>query len=145
MSSPKIFVRIEEITRSLVPLTLGFLDQNWLPKSVIRLIIFIYRNASVTTYLLVYVDDIVLTSSSKENIKSVIGRLASEFSIKDLEDLTYFLGIHVTRTYQGLFLSQQQYATNLLREENLGNLKPVASQWNTRQISHQLRAKNLIN
>lgn len=89
--------------------------------------LFIYRNAGVTTYLLVYVDDIVLTSSSKKNIKSLIGRLASEFSIKDLGDLTYFLEINVTRTSQGLFLSQQQYAANLLREENLGNLKPVAS------------------
>nr|KYP55170.1 hypothetical protein KK1_001377 [Cajanus cajan] len=57
-------------------------------------------------YLLLYVYDIILTASSDELRKSIISRLSSKFSMKDLGPLSYFLGINVTRHAGGLFLSQ---------------------------------------
>lgn len=88
---------------------------------------FIYDGNNVQTFLLVYVDDIVVTSSSNSNIEYIVSRLADEFSIKDLGQLTFFLGIHVSRSHEGLHLSQQQYIVNLLYEENLNNLKAASS------------------
>jgi len=89
--------------------------------------LFIYNKDDVHTFLLIYVIDIVITSSSSINISTVINRLANEFSIKDLGDLTYFLGIHVSRTEQGIFLSWEQYAANLLIDEKLANLNPAST------------------
>lgn len=67
---------------------------------------FIYRNGSDLAYLLLYVDDIILTTSTDDIHQSIMASLSSEFSIKDLDSLNYFLGISVTRHEGGLFLSQ---------------------------------------
>lgn len=69
-------------------------------------------------YFLVYVDDIILTSSSNEFSSTVIAKLVTEFALKDLGPLSFFLGIHVTTLENGdIFISQEQYLASLL--ENL--------------------------
>ena len=57
-------------------------------------------------YLLLYVDDIVLTASSDALLHSIIGRLNTEFAMTDLGALHHFLGISVARSSDGLFLSR---------------------------------------
>ena len=58
-------------------------------------------------YLLLYVDDIVLTASSTQLLRRVIHALQHEFSMKDLGELHHFLGMHVQRSGSGLLLSQR--------------------------------------
>jgi len=64
--------------------------------------------------LLLYVDDIVLTASSGSLLHHFIHTLGYEFALTDMGNLQYFLGISVTRTNKGLFMSQQTYASELL-------------------------------
>lgn len=52
-------------------------------------------------YLLVYVDDLILTGNDELAITSFISRLNREFAIKDLGDLNYFLGLEVAYTENG--------------------------------------------
>ncbi|GKB64678.1 ribonuclease H-like domain-containing protein [Tanacetum coccineum] len=59
----------------------------------------------ITTFLLLYVDDIVLTASSDRLLHQIIASLHREFSMTDLDALNYFLGISVTRDSSGMFLS----------------------------------------
>jgi len=68
--------------------------------------LFVYRRGSETAYLLLYVDDIVLTASSADLRQRIIAALQREFSMKDLGELHHFLGMQVQRTSCGLFLSQ---------------------------------------
>ncbi|GJW33715.1 ribonuclease H-like domain-containing protein [Tanacetum coccineum] len=63
-----------------------------------------------TAFLLLYVDDIVLTASSDRLLQQIIASLHREFSMTDLGALNYFLGISVTRDSSGMFLSQRKYA-----------------------------------
>ena len=56
------------------------------------------------TYILLYVDDIILIASFDATRKSIISLLSSEFAMKDLGSLSYFLGIVVTCIADGLFL-----------------------------------------
>ena len=70
-------------------------------------------------YLLLYVDDIVLTASSDALLHSIIGQLHTEFAMTDLGVLHHFLGISVTRSSDGLFLSQWQYALDLLQRAGM--------------------------
>jgi histone deacetylase 1/2 len=65
-------------------------------------------------YVLVYVDDIIVTSSSREAISTLVHDLNRHFAIKDLGDLHYFLGIEVKGIKDGLVLSQEKYAMELL-------------------------------
>jgi hypothetical protein len=69
--------------------------------------LFIYRHGIDTGYLLLYVDDIVLTTSSDTLLRCIIDLLHHEFAMKDLGDLHHFLGLSVTRNHDGLFLCQR--------------------------------------
>lgn len=56
-----------------------------------------------------YVDDLVLTGSDQSFARDVINHLGTQFSLKDMGDLRYFMGIEVIPTKSGLFLSQRKY------------------------------------
>jgi hypothetical protein len=58
--------------------------------------LFVYKEGARIAYLLLYVDDIILTASSPELLQHVMARLHSEFAMTDLGDLHHFLGIAVT-------------------------------------------------
>ena len=87
--------------------------------------LFLYHKSNVTMFVLIYVDDIIVTSSSSEAIPALLRDLNEHFAIKDLGDLHYFLGIEVTRTPDGLLLSQEKYATDLLSRVGMKNCKPA--------------------
>jgi histone deacetylase 1/2 len=70
-------------------------------------------------YLLVYVDDIILVSSSSTAASRLVQNLRSEFAIKDLGPLSYFLGIEVSKLSDGLVLTQKKYALDLLRRAGM--------------------------
>jgi hypothetical protein len=77
--------------------------------------LFIYVKAAVTIYVLVYVDGIIVTNSSPAAIDALLADLQSEFALKDLGDLHYFLGIEVKSTADGILLTQEKYASDILR------------------------------
>uniref|UniRef100_A0A2N9FCV6 Integrase catalytic domain-containing protein n=1 Tax=Fagus sylvatica TaxID=28930 RepID=A0A2N9FCV6_FAGSY len=57
--------------------------------------LFIYRSKTIIAYLLLYVDDIVLTSNTPNFLDTLIQHLSSIFELKDLGSLHYFLGIQL--------------------------------------------------
>ncbi|WRX23622.1 Reverse transcriptase [Theobroma cacao] len=65
--------------------------------------LFIKHNTHNIIYLLVYVDDILLTSSDTNSLHDFIQTLNKEFSMKDLRFIHYFLGVKVHKFSQGLF------------------------------------------
>jgi hypothetical protein len=82
--------------------------------------------------LLLYVDDIILTANTTTLLHSIIKSLHSEFAMSDLGDIHHFLGINVHRTSEGLFLSQQQYALEILDRANMLNCNPITTPVDTR-------------
>lgn len=56
-----------------------------------------------------------------------ITRTHSEFAIKDLGKLNYFLGLEISYTSDGLFICQAKYAHNILERANLLDSKPISS------------------
>lgn len=78
-------------------------------------------------YLLLYVDDIVLTASYNKLLQHIIEHLHGEFVMKDLIGaLSFFLGIHVTRTVDGFSLNQSKYAEEVLERAGMPHCKPAA-------------------
>jgi histone deacetylase 1/2 len=65
--------------------------------------------------VLIYVDDIIVTSSSDDAITALLRDLNKNFAIKDLGDLHFFLGIEVKRIPNGLLLTQEKYVLNCLK------------------------------
>ncbi|GJZ15944.1 ribonuclease H-like domain-containing protein [Tanacetum coccineum] len=77
-----------------------------------------------TAYLLLYVDDIVLTASFESLLQQIIRSLHQEFAMTDLGPLNYFMGISVTRDSAGLFLSRKKYALEILDMAHMANCNP---------------------
>ncbi|XP_026398952.1 uncharacterized protein LOC113294788 [Papaver somniferum] len=90
-----------------------------------------------TIYLLLHVNDIIITDSSTYLLHRLITKLSSEFSMKDLGELHYFLGIEVTKFSGGLFLSQQKYIKDILVKNSMSESKPVAAPLTIKHDLHQ--------
>ena len=71
--------------------------------------------------MLIYVDDIIVTSSSMEAVTALLRDLRQDFALKDLGDLHYFLGIEVTKERDGILLSQEKYALDVLSRVGMTN------------------------
>ncbi|GMH16027.1 hypothetical protein Nepgr_017868 [Nepenthes gracilis] len=77
------------------------------------------------TVLLVYVDDIIVASSSLAPIHSVKSYLNRTFKIKNLGVLQYFLGIEVARSSTGIHICQRKYALDILADSGFLGSKPL--------------------
>jgi hypothetical protein len=76
------------------------------------------------TILIVYIDDIIITGDDLKERDIIRKRLSAKFEIKELGKLKYFLGIEVTHLEKGIFISQQKYILDLLKETKMVDYKP---------------------
>lgn len=74
----------------------------------------IYDRDRVFVVLLIYVDDILVTDNDSMFITNLITWLNKVFSLKDLGDVSFFLGFEVTKIDNGLHLCQAKYIKDLL-------------------------------
>ena len=102
-------------------LTAGFTN------SVMDTSLFFTDGTHTPIYVLVYVDDIIVTGPCSLTVSKFITNLAIRFSLKDLGDLDYFLGVEVQQCSHGLFLSQRKYIADLLDRAAMSDCKPVSS------------------
>ena len=93
--------------------------------------LFIYQQGGVCIYMLIYVNDIIITGSSSQAIASLVSSLHEAFALKDLGDLHYFLGIEVHHQGESVLLKQTKYTSDLLRRAGLVDCKPVTSPMST--------------
>jgi len=87
--------------------------------------LFVRYTSAYTIFILIYVDDIIITGSSLHEVQKLISKLSSCFALKDLGPLHYFLGVEVKHLHHGgLHLSQQKYIIDLLHRTNMHDAKP---------------------
>lgn len=86
--------------------------------------LFIYNKGSLSLHALVYVDDVLLAGTDINKMQEVKSHLHEKFSIKDLGNLKYFLGIEVARSPHGFVLSQRKYALDILKEMGMTGCRP---------------------
>ncbi|XP_055826233.1 uncharacterized mitochondrial protein AtMg00810-like [Solanum dulcamara] len=94
--------------------------------------LFVYKNGSAIAYILLYVDDTIIIASSDHLRKHIMALLSSEFSMKDLGHLSFFLGIVITRNTYGVFLSQTHYATKIIERAKMTNCSPYPTPVDTK-------------
>jgi hypothetical protein len=89
--------------------------------------LFFYKCKEYTMFVLVYVDDILITSPNSPAIHDLLAALHNEFAVKDLGKLHFFLGIEVVPSSDGYILSQQRYIVDLLKRTKMLEAKPATS------------------
>ncbi|XP_039137089.1 uncharacterized mitochondrial protein AtMg00810-like [Dioscorea cayenensis subsp. rotundata] len=98
--------------------------------------LFIKHAYAITVYLLVYVDDIIVTGSDHVVVQQVISSLATHFSLKDLGPLDYFLRVEILRHSDCLFLSQSHYFSDILQDATMQNCNPAKTPMSSSAIYH---------
>ncbi|KAG8501082.1 hypothetical protein CXB51_003205 [Gossypium anomalum] len=84
----------------------------WHPSRANSSLFYKHTNAG-SVYFLIYVDDIIVTGDDSAELDVVISCLDRQFSLKDLGELSFFLGL------------EQKYALELLERANMMNAKPM--------------------
>ena len=77
------------------------------------------------TFLLVYVDDMILSGNDVAGITDLKLHLTRHFRVKDLGPLTYFLGLDFVHNKSGIRVHQRKYATDLINSARLDDAHTV--------------------
>jgi hypothetical protein len=89
--------------------------------------LFVLHCGSHHLFLLVYVDDMLVTGSHVDLIQSLLHQLKADFALKDLGQLSFFLGIQASQDAMGLHLRQSKYILDLLHKAHMIGTKPYSS------------------
>ena len=87
--------------------------------------LFLCRIDKCTILLLLYVDDMIITGDDLSGIQELKDFLTQQFEMKDLEHLSYFLGLEITHSTDDLCITQAKYASELLSRAGLTDSKTV--------------------
>ena len=87
--------------------------------------LFIRRTSVGIVLFLLYVDDMIISGSDASAISEIKQHLFSEFEMKDLGLLHYFLGIEVTSYPKGYLLSQSKYANEIISRAQVTDDKVI--------------------
>jgi hypothetical protein len=85
---------------------------------------FLYQKTDIIMFVLIYIDEIIVTSSSDQDITDLLRDLNDDFAIKDLGIFTLFFG-YSSDTSDGLMLTQEKYASELLQKVGMLQCKAV--------------------
>ena len=105
----------------------SFLLHSGFTNSVADTSLFVFNHRGIILYLLVYVDDIIITGNNPQAVQTFIQQLSQRFSLKDLGPLTYFLGVEVISRSNGLFLNQRKYIADLLHRTHMAEAKSAST------------------
>lgn len=83
--------------------------------------LFIKVTHQLSLFVLVYVDDILITGSSTTAITVLISQLKHAFVLKDMGEVDYFLGIQMKYNGEWILLSQNKYISDLLCKPKIQN------------------------
>ncbi|PKU84173.1 Retrovirus-related Pol polyprotein from transposon TNT 1-94 [Dendrobium catenatum] len=87
----------------------------------------ILHDNSIRIYLLIYVDDILITGNNTQAITNILAKLDIKFAMKNLGEAHNFLGIQINRSENTFFLSQRLYALSILKTANLSNCNKLSN------------------
>jgi hypothetical protein len=96
------------------------------------------KEGGEAVYLLLYVDDILITSQDLTRVEEVKALLASKFAVKDLGEAKHFLGMQITfeRESDGILRSvklsnKKKLVTDILESFDMSSCRPKATPLDT--------------
>ncbi|KAL2230490.1 UNVERIFIED_CONTAM: Retrovirus-related Pol polyprotein from transposon RE1 [Sesamum indicum] len=89
--------------------------------------LFVKPSSSGLMAMLVYVDDILMTGPSLDDIGRVKQYLYNLFTIKDIGNARYFLGLEIAHSTSDLYMAQTKYAMDIIEDSGLVQAKSASS------------------
>eukprot|EP00253_Pinus_taeda_P010509 PITA_10509 len=76
---------------------------------------------------LVYVDDLIFASNNDEMSHEFAQNMSKEFEMLMMGELSYFLGLQVSQTTTGMFISQAKYLKDMLKRYGMEDSAPMST------------------
>ena len=89
--------------------------------------LFVKKVGKIVVYLVVYVDDLLMTGNNESYIESMKKELKKGFEMTDLGYVHYYLGIEVTQRPKFIFLSQKKFIGDLLNKFGMDECNPLTT------------------
>jgi hypothetical protein len=114
---------LKQVPRAWYSQFATYMTTLWFIEAKSNTLLFIFHRSSDMVYLLLYVDDIIQTTSNTELLHRTISSLQREFTMKDIGPLHHFLGITIEHHSAGLFLHQHTYTLDILKRAVMADYK----------------------
>ena len=88
-----------------------------------------FKQNNDSTYLLLYVDDMLIVARNETHIQKLKAQLKKEFDMKILREAKKILGMKISRdrSTDKFRLSKENYVLNILKMFNMVEARPVAT------------------
>ena len=86
----------------------------------------VHENGDILIVCL-YVDDLIFTGNNRSMFEDFKKAMACEFEMTNIGLMAYYLGIEVKQTEEGIFISQEGYAKEILKKFEMLDCKPVST------------------
>jgi hypothetical protein len=80
-----------------------------------------------------YVDDLLITGSCREQIDKFKEEMKSAFEMIDLGGMTFFLGMQIFQKQNEIFMCQHKYTKEILKKFNMEQCKPTTTPMNQKE------------
>ncbi|GJU24412.1 putative ribonuclease H-like domain-containing protein [Tanacetum coccineum] len=95
--------------------------------------LFIRRDKGDILLFQVYVDDIIFGSTKKSLCTEFEKMMHKKFQMSSMSELTFFLGLQVKQKEDGIFISQDKYVTEILKNFGFTDVKTASTPMETQK------------
>ena len=99
-------------------------------KSLSEFTLYIKKVDGEILVISLYVDDLLVTGSSKELIDKFKKEMEDVFEMTDIGMMSFFLGMEIQQKQNEVFICQQKYAKEVLKKFNMEGCKSTATPMN---------------
>nr|GEW35566.1 copia protein [Tanacetum cinerariifolium] len=104
-----------------------FLLQNRYRRGTIDKTLFIKKDKDEIMLVMLYVDDIIFGSTKKSLCDEFEALMHKRFQMSSTGELTFFLGLHVKKSKEGIFISQDKYVAEILKKFDFSSVKTACT------------------
>jgi hypothetical protein len=80
---------------------------------------------------MVYVDDIIFGCNNDESSHKFSQEMSKEFEMSMIGEITFFLGLQITQSPKGMFITQSKYLKEILKKFGMAESAPVSTPMTT--------------
>lgn len=102
-----------------------YFQENGFTKCPYEHALYIKENDNGVLIVCPYVDDLIFTCNNPKTFEEFKRKMCCEFEMTDLGLMSYYLGIEVKQTEEGIFIVQENYAKEVLQKFNMSNSNSV--------------------
>ncbi|GJV03052.1 retrovirus-related pol polyprotein from transposon TNT 1-94 [Tanacetum coccineum] len=116
----------------------SFLIEHGFTKGIIDPTLFTRCHGGDILLVQVYVDDIIFGSTNLDFSKRFANLMKNNFEMSMMGELKFFLGLQVHQSPHGIFISQSQYAIELLKKHGLDECVSMSTPMETERLDADL-------